>query len=292
MADLNEGSKLILSAIQLTSAPCVETNLKAIATQLAQLTAHHSAVNQFTLQHLVVLPECCLFFGATDSSQLALAVENEAEQAALISRLQIELSQLAQQYQVYLVAGTIPIRASSPNKYTNTSCIFSPSGEILGRYDKIHLFDVNVKDNAQQYRESRYTQAGKSPCVVTTPLANIGLTVCFDLRFPVLFQHLTTLGASIITVPSAFTRVTGKAHWQILLQARAIENQVYIIAAGQEGVHENGRETWGHSMIISPWGEVLTTIEQGEGYISTEFLPTEINRVRTSMPLNSPNFSE
>jgi len=292
MADFNKASKLILSAIQLTSTPCVETNLKAISAQLAQLTAHSSTDNQLTPQHLVVLPECCLFFGASDHAQLTLAIDSELPQTAQHSHLQRQLSQLAQQYQVYLVAGTIPLLSNSSQKYTNTSCIFSPSGEILGRYDKIHLFDVRVNDNAQQYRESRYTHAGKSPSMVMTPLANIGLTVCFDLRFPALFQHLTTLGADIITVPSAFTRVTGKAHWQTLLQARAIENQVYIIAAGQEGVHENGRETWGHSMIISPWGEVLTTIEQGEGYISTEFLPTEINRVRASMPLNSPNFTE
>jgi len=123
---------------------------------------------------------------------------------------------------------------------------------------------------------------------VKTPVANIGLTVCFDLRFPALYQTLNALGADIITVPSAFTRVTGKAHWQILLQARAIENQVYIVAAGQEGVHDNGRETWGHSMIISPWGEVLASLEQGEGHISTMFVPAEVKRIRTSMPLTSP----
>ena len=116
-------------------------------------------------------------------------------------------------------------------------------------------------------------------------MANIGLSVCFDVRFPLLYQKLSELGADIITVPSAFTRVTGRAHWQTLLQARAIENQVYIVAAGQEGVHANGRETWGHSMIISPWGEILACLEQGEGIVTSDYIPLEIQRIRTSMPL-------
>ena len=130
-----------------------------------------------------------------------------------------------------------------------------------------------------------YKRQGNKACIAKTPLATIGLSVCFDIRFPLLYQRLSELGADIITVPSAFTRVTGKVHWQTLLQARAIENQVYIIAAGQEGVHANGRETWGHSMIISPWGEILSCIEQGEGIITSDFIPSEIQRIRTSMPL-------
>jgi len=272
-----------LSAIQLNAKPSVEDNIQTISKQLAEITA-----NDNSDEHLVVLPECCLFFGANDQAQLQLAKASQLAQKGFISTLQQALSKLAKQYQVYLVAGTIPILTAQGNKFTNTSCIFSPSGEILARYDKIHLFDVNVKDNEKHYCESRYTESGDSPCLVKTPVANIGLTVCFDLRFPALYQTLNALGADIITVPSAFTRVTGKAHWQILLQARAIENQVYIVAAGQEGVHDNGRETWGHSMIISPWGEVLASLEQGEGHISTMFVPAEVKRIRTSMPLTSP----
>lgn len=273
-----------LSAMQLNAKPNVEENIQAITNQLAQLTAEYC-----NDEHIVVLPECCLFFGAADQAQLQLAKDSEQLQNGWISLLQQELSKLAKKYCVYLVAGTIPLLSNQltaqSNKFTNTSCIFSPSGEMLGRYDKIHLFDVNVQDNAKNYCESRYTQAGSKPCLVKTPLANIGLTVCFDIRFPALYQTLNALGADIITVPSAFTRVTGKAHWQTLLQARAIENQVYIIAAGQEGVHENGRETWGHSMIISPWGEILACLEEGEGVISSDFNPQEIKRIRASMPL-------
>jgi len=283
-----------LSAIQLNSKANVEHNLRVIEQQLEKLTKAPASnrdinstrdINRNSVEHIVVLPECCLFFGANDKAQLLLA-----EQSHTNNDLQMALSTLAKQFNVTFIGGTIPVLTDDGNKFTNSSCAFNSSGKLIGRYDKIHLFDVNVEDNEKNYCESRFTQAGKSPCIVKTPFAgnpsiNIGLTVCFDVRFPMLFQKLTAMGADIITIPSAFTRVTGKAHWQTLLQARAIENQVYIIAAGQEGVHENGRETWGHSMIISPWGEILACLEEGEGIISCDFIPQEIKRIRTSMPL-------
>ena len=279
-----------LSAIQLCSAANVETNLTKIAELLSKITA----VQEDT-QHLVVLPECCLYFGSKDSEQLRLAKDSSKgssqaySQATLQgSNLCLALGELAKKFKVYLVAGTIPILTASATKFTNSSCVFNPCGELIGQYDKIHLFDVNVSDNTKSYCESRYTQAGKEISVVNTDFANIGLSVCFDLRFPNLFQQLSKAGADIISVPSAFTKVTGKAHWQTLLQARAIENQVYIIAAGQEGVHENGRETWGHSMIINPWGEIEKSIEIGEGYISVDYQKQEVTRIRQNMPLNSP----
>jgi len=273
-----------LSAIQLNSKTSVEQNLQIIAKQLATLT--QETLTQTTIsEHIVVLPECCLFFGANDQAQLQLAKSTQIKQSQMVSELQAVLGQLAKKYSVILIAGTIPILSGVHDKFTNSCCAFNSNGELIGRYDKIHLFDVNVEDNEKNYCESRFTQAGKSEYIVKTPFANIGLTVCFDVRFPLLYQKLTTLGADIITVPSAFTRVTGKAHWQTLLQARAIENQVYIIAAGQEGIHENGRETWGHSMIISPWGEILTCLETGEGVISCDYNPEEVKRIRASMPL-------
>jgi len=274
--------KVKLSAIQLNAKADVEQNLATINKLLFKLT---QATNSEENEHIVVLPECCLFFGASDKAQLQLAKNTQLKQSTMHSELQLALGALAKAYQVTLIAGTIPIIVADSDKFTNSSCAFSSHGELIGRYDKIHLFDVNVQDNEKNYCESRFTQAGKKPCVVKTPMAKVGLTVCFDLRFPELFQKLRTLGADIITVPSAFTRVTGKAHWQTLLQARAIENQVYIIAAGQEGVHENGRETWGHSLIVSPWGETLACIEQGEGIISADFIPEEITKIRASMPL-------
>lgn len=266
-----------ISAIQLNSTPNVEQNIQTIANQLAKLT---QTSNIEGVDHIVVLPECCLFFGVSDQAQLSLAQRSKSH-----NELQLSLSQLAKQYKVTLIGGTIPIITDGGNKFTNTSCAFNSLGELITTYDKIHLFDVNVADNAKTYCESRYTQAGNKVCIAKTPLATIGLSVCFDIRFPFLYQRLSELGADIITVPSAFTRVTGKVHWKTLLQARAIENQVYIIAAGQEGVHANGRETWGHSMIISPWGDILSCIEQGEGIITSDFIPSEIQKIRTSMPL-------
>lgn len=267
-----------LSAIQLSSTTDIEDNFKTIEMMIEKITLKYTGFN-----HLIVLPECCLFFGCEGKDQLLLA-QSTAEQDKLSTRF----ANIAKKYQVYLVAGTIPLQAKSEGKFTNSSCFFSPEGELMAQYDKIHLFDVTVSDGTKSYYESQYTQAGKDTSMVSTHFANIGLSVCFDLRFPRLFQQLSLAGADIITVPSAFTKVTGKAHWQTLLQARAIENQVYIIAAGQEGIHENGRETWGHSMIINPWGEIEKVLEHGEGYISVDYRPEEITRIRKSMPLVSP----
>lgn len=265
-----------LTAIQLCSTPNVEVNLAAIELQLRLLIAAE--------HHLVVLPECCLFFGGKDQQQFELAIDTQKS-----NYLRLSLASLAKKYQVTLVAGSIPLLTSAADKFTNSCCVYSPQGEELTVYDKIHLFDVTVEDNEKNYQESRYTQAGMQVRVINTAFANVGLSICYDLRFPELFRQLKKQGADIITVPSAFTRVTGKAHWQTLLQARAIENQVYIIAAGQEGTHANGRETWGHSMIISPWGEVLTSLAEGIGAISTEFLPQELLRIRAAMPVEQHN---
>lgn len=265
-----------LSAIQLCSTPSLEENIASIDKQLSKLTVQD--------QNLVVLPECCLFFGGKDLQQLNLAIQTVKN-----NQLKNELSNLAKHHEVYLVAGSIPILNDSGDKFTNRSCVFSPKGQQLGYYDKIHLFDVTVNDNEKNYRESTVTQAGKSVSVVETPFAHVGLSICYDVRFPELYRQLRILGADIITVPSAFTQVTGQAHWQALLQARAIENQVYIVAAGQQGIHANGRKTWGHSMIISPWGEILASLPIGEGIVSAEYLPKELTRIRNSMPVIEHN---
>lgn len=288
-----------LSALQFCSQPDVNQNIEKISSLLSGLlddkTSQQATTETQLLpkvkQHIVVLPECCLFFGGKDSEQLALAKQTEQSQHLVKS-----LSALAKQYQITLVAGTIPLLSDDGTKFTNSSCVFSPDGTLLGRYNKIHLFDVNVNDSEKQYLESKVTEAGRSVEVVSlaenkaeTATMTIGLSVCYDLRFASLFRALRTKGATVITVPSAFTRVTGKAHWQALLQARAIENQVYIVAAGQEGIHANGRETWGHSMIINPWGEIITCIETGEGFISAQYEQKEINRIRADIPVHEHN---
>ncbi|MFT5755739.1 MAG: putative amidohydrolase [Alteromonadaceae bacterium] len=269
-----------LVAMQLCSVPDVSANLSVIEQQLSTLSRDE--------QHLVVLPECCLFFGGKDAEQLSLA-QNTFLQTESMSSLAVSLSALARKYNVYLVAGSMPILTENKDKFTNSSCVFSPQGEQLARYDKIHLFDVNVDDNEKNYRESNYTQAGKQAILAKTSFANVGLSICYDLRFPELYRYLRGQGADIITVPSAFTQVTGNAHWQALLQARAIENQVYIIAAAQQGVHENGRETWGHSLIISPWGEILTSLATGVGLINAKYSPEKLAKVRSSMPVFEHN---
>jgi predicted amidohydrolase len=275
-----------LSAIQLCSVPDVKQNLSKIKQELTALCADDVADDPLNNddEHIVVLPECCLFFGGKDDQQLTLAKDILATDYLLRA-----LSALARQFNITLVAGTIPLLTACGEKFTNSCCVFSARGQLIGRYDKIHLFDVEVNDSEKNYLESTYTQAGKSVELVKQQAFNIGLSVCYDIRFPALYRLLTTQGATIITVPSAFTRVTGKAHWQTLLQARAIENQIYIIAAGQAGTHVNGRETWGHSMIISPWGDILALKEIGEGYISSHYHPEKINRVRAAMPVNEHN---
>ena len=276
-----------LTAIQLCSVPDVGDNFRIIDRHLETLVAESSQDDE----HIVVLPECCLFFGGKDQQQLGLAKESDqlAYQNLFVSTLQEQLARLAKRYHVYLVAGSIPLLSTIADKFTNTCCVFSPEGELLTQYDKIHLFDVDVQDSEKQYRESRYTQSGNEIVSATAASLNVGLSICYDLRFPELYRSLTALGADIITVPSAFTAVTGKAHWQALLQASAIENQVYIIAAGQQGEHENGRETWGHSMIISPWGEILACLEEGEGSISVEFSQQALDKVRKAIPVAEHN---
>lgn len=264
-----------ISAIQLCSVPNIQQNIDKIDRILHSMTISH--------EHIVVLPECCLYFGGSEKDNLTLANEN-------IDTLYLtkQLSSLAMKYKIYLVAGSIPV-AANESKYTNTCIVFSPSGLLLQSYDKIHLFDAQVNDSEKSYLESQYTKPGEQVCLAKTESTHIGLTICYDLRFPELFRQLRECGADIITVPSAFTTKTGKAHWQPLLQARAIENQVYVVAAGQQGKHQNGRETWGHSMIISPWGEILECLPEGEGVITSTYSKKSLEELRHAMPVIAHN---
>jgi predicted amidohydrolase len=265
-----------ISAIQLTSSPIVEINLASIELQLASIDIDEN--------HIVVLPECCLFFGGRDSEQLALAKENQHD-----NKLTTALARLAKKYSVTLIAGSIPLYKPLVNKFTNSCCVFSSTGEKIAQYNKIHLFDVDIDDSEKNYQESRFTEAGSELVTFQSDDLNVGLTVCYDLRFPELYRQLAILGAHIITVPSAFTKVTGEAHWETLLRARAIENQIYIVAAGQQGKHENGRETWGHSMIINPWGEVLACQKEGSGSITVKMNLPELMNIRKAIPVAKHN---
>jgi len=238
---------------------------------------------------LVLLPEV---FAVLEGGPMAPFGE---EQGA--GPIQEFLSQQAKHHQITLVGGTIPLvsrpgRNPGDTDYLLTdgrvrpsSLVYGPKGELLARYDKIHLFDVKVADQQADYSESKSYEPGEELKTVSTEVGQLGLSVCYDLRFPELYRSLFLQGAEIVTVPAAFTRITGEAHWESLLRARAIENQCYVIAAGQGGRHNEKRETWGHSMIIDPWGSILDQVETGEGIAIAEIDLDTLKSVRTRMPI-------
>ena len=197
---------------------------------------------------------------------------------------------LARAKRTWVFAGTMPL-AVRPDKTSiedgrvrAASLVVDPAGNIVARYDKIHLFDVEVSDTTKVYRESSTFEPGDQPAVVTTPFATVGLSVCYDLRFPKHYLDLTKLGATVIAVPSAFTRPTGAAHFEALMRARAIENATFVIAACQSGDHDSGRQTYGHSMVVSPWGEVIDHLENEPGLLTLELDFTELETIRRQIP--------
>ncbi|SFT71468.1 Predicted amidohydrolase [Idiomarina abyssalis] len=262
-----------LTALQMSSRPDPQDNLTTVAKLLERLPAARP--------QLVVLPEAFCCFGAGDRAQLDMA---ETYQDGEIQR---QLASLAKAHGIYLVAGTIPIAAGE--RFSAASLLFGPDGSIVNRYDKIHLFDVDVADNTKKYRESKWTKPGTEVVTAATDLGVVGMSVCYDLRFPELFRALRQAGSDIIVLPSGFTQVTGKAHWHALVRARAIEQQVFIVAPNQVGQHDNGRETYGHSIIVSPWGEILVEQEQGEGIISASVDLADVESIRKQMPVAQQN---
>ncbi len=231
----------------------------------------------------MVLPECSLLFGGHESMQLAWAGEPGQ------SPLKRQLAELATQFQVFLLAGSIPV-ASGDGRVYSRCYLFNDQGQVLGDYDKLHLFDAEVTDGTGQYRESDTFCPGERISVVDTPFGRIGLAICYDLRFPDLFRALRLQGAEIIALPSAFTKVTGEAHWEVLLRARAIETQCFILAAAQWGQHNQGsRETWGQSMIVDPWGRILAQKAEGTGWVQARLDKAELTRVRSAMPVETHN---
>jgi predicted amidohydrolase len=192
------------------------------------------------------------------------------------------LRDLARQHAIYLHVGSLAIKVS-PAKAANRSVLIGPQGNILARYDKIHMFDVDL-DNGESYRESNNYRPGESAVLADLPWGRVGLTICYDLRFPALYRALAEAGATILTIPSAFTRVTGEAHWQTLIRARAIENGCFVLAAAQGGRHENGRETYGHSLAVDPWGRILAEGGSEPDVIMVEIDPAEVAAARAKVP--------
>ncbi|ALS96993.1 carbon-nitrogen hydrolase family protein [Lacimicrobium alkaliphilum] len=263
-----------LIALQMISTPDPQQNLQQVDKQLANLQ-----VNEPTL---VVLPECFACFGGSDKKQLELA-EPPGQ-----GPIQSALSDLARKYGIWLVAGTMPLQSQTDNnKFTASCLLFDPQGKQVAEYQKIHLFDVQVEDNTRSYKESATTQAGNKVVVVDSPFGRLGLAVCYDLRFPGLFQAMEQV--DVLALPSAFTQVTGQAHWMPLLQARAIEKQCYLVAANQGGEHANGRQTYGHSVILSPWGKVLNMIRHGAGIVQASPDNEELQKIRRNMPVSQHN---
>jgi nitrilase len=265
------------AAVQMTSTRDVEANL-AEAGRLIAAAAEQGA-------ELVVLPENFSFLGATDAERQA-AVEPWGNGPA-----QRFLAEAAERHGVWLVGGTIPIRERGGERASSRSLLVAPDGRVAAHYDKIHLFDVDASAGAagerapERYKESASTLAGERVVSAATPLGRIGLTVCYDIRFPALFHRLSVLGVDVLVVPAAFTVPTGQVHWQPLLQARAIESLAYVVAAGQCGEHAGGRKTYGHSMIIGPWGEILGERDDGPGVVCVDLDMIRLNQLRESFPV-------
>jgi nitrilase len=264
-----------LIALQMTSSPSVRGNLEFIRAQLRSM-------GQAAQDTLVVLPECCVCFGGGDKMLMSIAEEYGE------GPIQEALSNLSKEFGIWLVAGTIPLKSQSDkSKFTASSLLFDPTGQCLTEYQKIHMFDAQVSDNTGVYRESDYTQAGDKVCVIDTPFGRLGIAVCYDLRFAGLFQAMDEV--DVLALPSAFTQVTGEAHWRPLLQARAIEKQCYVVAAAQIGVHVNSRETYGHSSIWSPWGELLCEVRKDKGLVMFPMDITRLAEIRQSIPMSEHN---
>ena len=258
-----------VAAVQMASGPNVGANLIEAGRLINKAVAAGA--------QLVVLPENFALMALQETDRLAV-MEKEGT-----GPLQDFLAQQAREHHIWLVGGTIPLVAQHERKVRSACLLFNDRGERVARYDKIHLFDV-VLENGERYTESKFFEAGDKPVVVDTPFGRLGLAICYDLRFPELFRRLLDEGAEIFAVPSAFTALTGKAHWEILLRARSIENLAYVIASAQGGYHINGRETYGDSMIVSPWGEVLDRLARGSGWVSAELDRKRLEQVRESLP--------
>lgn len=257
---------LRVAAVQMVSAPDVEENL-AQAGRLIQEAAASGA-------QLVALPEYFCFMGRRDTDKLAI------KESFGSGPIQEFLSRTAEKHGIWLVGGTLPLDCPDPGRVFNTTLVYGPDGKCRARYDKIHLF--NFRRGTEAYDESAAIRPGETVRTFEAPCGTVGLSICYDLRFPELYRGLGEV--NLILVPAAFTYTTGQAHWETLLRARAIENQCYVLAPAQGGHHPNGRRTWGHSMLIDPWGQILDVLPQEPGVIGGTIEPDRLAEVRTSLP--------
>ena len=257
-----------IAAVQMVSTPSVERNLDTASRLVAQASAQGA--------QLVALPEYFCLMGQVDTDKLTVA-EDPGH-----GPMQTMLSHTARHHGVWLIGGTVPLKTAAADRVYNATCVYAPDGSLAARYDKVHLFRFN--NGTEEYDEGRVLQAGSEPVAFDAGAVRVGLSICYDLRFPELYRALMAPPCDLIAVPSAFTHTTGQAHWELLLRARAIENQCYVIAPAQGGRHENGRRTWGHSMVVDPWGEVVAVLPEGEGVVIADLDAARIAQVRAQLP--------
>ncbi|MES2951929.1 MAG: carbon-nitrogen hydrolase family protein [Pseudomonadota bacterium] len=262
-----------VAAIQMVSTGVLSENLLQARTLLEQAAAEGA--------ELAVLPEYFCLIGQHDADKLAI------QEAFGNGPIQNFLADAARQLGLWLVAGTLPLSTGKPDRVFNSSLVYNPQGDCVARYDKIHLFRFD--NGVESYDESRVLDRGEQPTHFALPskdghLWNVGLSVCYDLRFAELYRAYARDGVDLVLVPSAFTHTTGQAHWEVLLRARAIENLAYVGAAAQGGVHPSGRRTWGQSMLIDPWGQVLDQRSQGAGVVCAELSPHTLLQHRAQLP--------
>jgi predicted amidohydrolase len=260
----------VVAAVQMSSGPDVPANLAA-ARALLEAAAAHGAC-------LAVLPENFAFMGLRDADKLAIG---EPEGAGPIQDF---LAASARRLGLWIVGGTVPLTDAGDGRVAAASLVYDANGERRARYDKIHLFDVRLPERPERYCESAHIAPGAAVVVLATPAGRLGLSVCYDVRFPELYRAMVAQGAQLFAVPAAFTAATGRAHWDVLLRARAIENLCALIAAGQWGPHPNGRETYGDSLIADHWGRVLARLPHGTGCITADVDLEAEQRDRESFP--------
>ncbi len=228
---------------------------------------------------LIVLPENFAIMGMKEQDKVAIREKPGS------GPIQNFLSEQSVKNKVWLVGGTIPMETTDPKKVRAACLLYNDQGEQVARYDKAHLFDVQIYQSDEKYNESETIEAGDQVVVVDTPFGKLGLAVCYDLRFPEMFRNMVDHGAELIAIPSAFTAETGKAHWEVLVRARAIENLCYVVAAGQGGYHINGRESYGDSMIVDPWGQIRDRLSSGSGFVIANMDRQQISKLRRSFPV-------
>lgn len=262
----SDAAAVRIAAVQMASGPRVESNLKEAAWLI------ETAVEQGA--KLVALPEYFGIMGMKDTDKVAVREEFGK------GPIQEFLSDTAKKHGIWIVGGSVPLVASSPKKVMNTSLVYDNKGKCVARYDKIHLFGFEMGD--ERYSEKTTIEHGKQVVAFDTPFGRIGLSICYDLRFPELYRAMGEV--DLILVPSAFTETTGKAHWETLIRARAIENLAYVLAPAQGGYHLNGRETHGDSMIVDPWGVILDRLPRGSGVVVAGMNRAHIQRLRQSLP--------